>query len=160
METCHVSVLLFLATDSTPTVSSTPTAQNYSTKKTMARKKQRNNCYGMVSSLRMTTKILSLLPRIYLQELNVLSMPYNILVQYQNVSVAECRTNAIEIAPLCTVVIPTLIHRVTTLHRGTIPIATVLHSATGIFFHVSHFKSWSCCWYNKTFFFFLVIYVL
>ena len=44
----------------------------------------------------------------------------------------ECRTVDLEIAPLCTVVIPMPIPYtgVTTLHRGTIPIATVLHSAT------------------------------
>jgi len=48
-----------------------------------------------------------------------------------NKSFIECRTVAIEIAPLCTVVIWGYTG-VTPLHRGTIPIATVLHSATEI----------------------------
>ena len=47
-------------------------------------------------------------------------------------SVAECRTVAIGIVPLCRVVTPPLCISIgiTTVHSGAISIATVLHSAT------------------------------
>jgi len=46
--------------------------------------------------------------------------------------VAECRTVAIEIVPLCREVTPVYKHRDNdcTVHSGAISIATVLHSAT------------------------------
>jgi len=44
-------------------------------------------------------------------------------------SVAECRTVAIGIVPLCRVVTPCISLGITTVHSGTISIATVLHSS-------------------------------